>query len=102
VVDPDTGVSVIVFKGPLPKKFVYPGCDRCPDPKSVGSPGAVRVIGTITPQGKVESISVVTTSGPAFTKAALGALQAWHFRHAVGADGKAFATRADIEVTFHH
>jgi TonB family protein len=100
--DPDTGVSVIVFKGPMPKHFAYPGCDRCPDPKGVGHMGSVLVIGTITPEGKIESVSVVRTSGPDFTKAALDALRRWRFKPAVGMDGKAFATRSDIEVTFHH
>jgi len=100
VADPDTKVSVIVFKGPMPKGFVYPGCDKCPDPHSVGKPGVVQVIGTITIQGKAENVSVISSPSPAFTKAALNALQGWRFRPAVGTDGKAFATRQPIEVSF--
>ncbi len=100
VTDPDTKVSVIVFKGPLPKRFVHPGCSKCPDPRSLGAPGVVRVIGTITAQGKVENVSVVGSPNPAFTKAALNTLQGWKFRAAVGTDGKPFATRATIEVFF--
>jgi len=100
VTDPDTNVSVIVFKGPLPKGFVYPGCQKCPDPRSIGTRGTVQVIGTITAQGKVENVSVVSSPSPAFTKAALDTLQGWSFRPAVGTDGKAFATRSPIEVTF--
>lgn len=100
VADPDTKVSVIVFKGPMPKGFVYPGCDKCPDPHSVGKSGVVQVIGTITIQGKVENVSVINSPGPAFTKSALNALQGWRFRPAVGTDGKAFATRQPIEVSF--
>lgn len=102
VTDPDTQVSVIVFKGPMPKGFVYPGCDKCPDPHSVGIPGVVQVIGTITIQGKVENVSVIRSPSPAFTKAALNALRGWRFRPAVGTDGKVFATRQPIEVNFAH
>jgi TonB family protein len=100
VTDPDTNVSVIVFKGPLPKHFVYPGCDKCPDPRSIGTTGVVQVIGTITAQGKVENVSVVGSPSPAFTKAALDTLQGWRFRPAIGVDGRAFATRQPIEVNF--
>jgi TonB family protein len=100
VTDPDTRVSVIVFKGPLPKHFVYPGCDTCPDPRSIGTTGVVQVIGTISAQGKVENVSVVGSPNQSFTKAALDTLQVWRFRPAVGVDGRAFATRQDIEVTF--
>jgi TonB family protein len=100
--DPDTNVSVIVFKGPLPKHFVYPGCDRCSDPRSVGATGVVEVICTVTAQGKVQDVSVVSSPGPAFTKVALETLQGWSFRPAVGSDGRAFATRQPIEVTFAH
>jgi TonB family protein len=100
--DPDTNVSVIVFKGPMPKHFVYPGCEKCPDPRSIGTTGVVQVIGTITTQGKVESVSVVSSPSPAFTRAALETLQGWRFRPAVGVDGKAFATREPIEVNFAH
>lgn len=100
VTDPDTNVSVIVFKGPLPKQFVYPGCLKCPDPHSIGAAGIVQLIGTVTSQGKAENVSVVITPGPAFTKAALETVQGWTFKSAVGTDGKPFATRANIEVTF--
>jgi TonB family protein len=102
VTGPDAQVSVIVFKGRMPKGFVYPGCDKCPDPHSVGMPGVVQVIGTITIQGKVENVSVIRSPSPAFTKAALNALRSWKFRSAVGTDGKAFATRQPIEVSFAH
>jgi TonB family protein len=100
VTDPDTRVSVIVFQEPLPKHFVYPGCDKCPDPRKIGTTGVVQVIGTISAQGKVENVSVVGSPNQSFTKAALDTLQVWRFRPAVGVDGRAFATRQDIEVTF--
>ena len=100
VTDPEASVSVIVFKGPLPQRFVYPGCDRCPNPKSIGSAGRVELIGTISPQGTAESVSVVSSPSPAFTKAALETLRAWRFRPAVGADGKVFASRVNLDVDF--
>jgi TonB family protein len=100
VKDPDTNVSVIVFKGPLPKKFVYPGCNKCPDPHSIGGQGIVQVIATITDQGKAERVTVVSSPSPAFTKAALDTLQGWTFKPASGSDGKAFATRGPIEINF--
>lgn len=100
VTDQDVDVSIIVFKGPMPKRFVYPGCEKCPDPKSIGSAGIVQAIGTISPQGRVESVSIVISPSSALTKAALDTLQGWRFRPAVGLDGKAFATRQNIEVTF--
>lgn len=100
VTDPDNDVAVIVFKGPLPKGFIFPGCVSCPDPKSIGSVGQVQVIGTITAQGRAESVSVVNTPSPAFTNAALATLKGWQFRPAIGLDGKAFATRSSIEVNF--
>jgi len=100
VADPEVGVSVIVFKGPLPRRFVYPGCDRCPNPESIGSVGRVELIGTIGPQGKAESVSVVSSPSSAFTAAALETLRGWRFRPAVGTDGKAFATRVSLEVNF--
>jgi TonB family protein len=102
VADPDAKVSVIVFKGLMPRGFVYPGCDKCPDPHSVGKPGIVQVIGTISIQGKVENVSVINSPSSTFTKAALNALQGWRFRPAVGTDGKPFATRQPIEVSFAH
>ena len=100
ITDPDANVSVIIFKGNLPPRFVYPGCDRCPDPKSIGLAGAVEAMGTITPQGKVQSVSIISSPNAVFTKAALEALQTWRFRPAVGTDGKAFATRVNLVVTF--
>ena len=71
VTDPDSQVSVIVFKGPMPEHFVYPGCNKCPDPRSLGAPGTVQAIGTITAQGKVENVTVVITPGPGFTRSHL-------------------------------
>ena len=100
VSDPDVSVSVIVFKGPLPGRFVYPGCDKCPNPKSIGPVGRVELIGTISAQGRAESVSVVSSPSSTFTNAAIETLRGWRFRPAVGIDGKAFATRVDLEVSF--
>lgn len=100
VTDVDTRVSMIVFKGPMPKGFVYPGCDKCPDPRSIGTAGVVEVIGTVTDQGKIENVSVISSPSPTFTHAALDTLRGWAFRPAVGTDGRAFATRQVIEVNF--
>jgi outer membrane biosynthesis protein TonB len=59
------------------------------------------LIATITPQGKAESVCVVSSPSPAFTEAAIETLlRGWRFRPAVGIDGKAFATRVDLEVSF--
>ena len=106
--DPESGASVIIFRGKQPRTpFVeYPACEKCPDAPYTPEARANRIQGrvlllvTVTEQGTVQQIGVIDGLGDGLTDQALEAVQSWHFKPATGKDGKPFATRMPVEVTF--
>jgi TonB family protein len=106
--DPDTRASVIIFRGKQsrPPAVEYPACDRCPDPSYTPEARAHRVEGrvlmlaTITEQGIADHIAVINGLQDGLTDKAVEAVRGWHFKPAIGKDGKPFAARMPIEVTF--
>ena len=107
VKDEQTGVSLIVF--PFSKRnyvIKVPTCNSCPAPLysvemlKAKYQGVVRLQATITEQGLPDQIGVVEAPNPVIAKSAIATAQRWHFNPAVGADGKSFAARMPIEVTF--
>jgi TonB family protein len=106
--DPASGASAIIFRGKQPRTpFVeYPACEKCPgapytlEARSNRIQGRVLLLLTVTEQGTAEQIGVVDGLGDGLTEQALEAIQSWHFKPATGKDGKPFATRMPVEVTF--
>ncbi len=106
--DPESGVSVIVprSKQSRPPVVENPACDRCPGPSYTPEAradklqGRVLVLATITEQGIVEDIGVIDGLADGLTDQALEAVRSWHFKPAIGKDGKPFATRMPLEVSF--
>jgi TonB family protein len=106
--DPESGVSIIVFKGKQsrPPLVEYPACLRCPDPSFTPEARADRIHGrvlllaTVTEQGLADHIGVLEGLADGLTEQALEAVGNWRFKPAIGKDGKPFATRMPVEVTF--
>jgi TonB family protein len=106
--DPETGISMIVPTGnqhnsPL---FRPPTCKKCPQPpyppkaSEQGIRGSVTLIATISEAGTVEDISVLEGSDQSLIFQAIKTVKDWQFKPAIGIDGKPFATRSLIEVTY--
>jgi TonB family protein len=106
--DPKSGASIIISRGKQPRSpsVVYPSCEKCPDApytpeaRSNRIQGRVLLLLTVTEQGTTEQIGVIDGLGGGLTEQALEAVQSWHFKPAIGKDGKPFATRMPVEVTF--
>jgi TonB family protein len=106
--DPKSGASIIISRGKQPRSpsVVYPACEKCPDApytpeaRSNRIQGRVLLLLTVTEQGTTEQIGVIDGLGGGLTEQALEAVQSWHFKPAIGKDGKPFATRMPVEVTF--
>ena len=106
--DPASMVSVIIFRGKQvhPPIVGYPACDKCPDPsytpeaRAQGIQGRVLLLATITEQGTADQIGIIDGLAYGLTDQALEALRSWRFKPSIGKDGKPFATRMPIEVTF--
>jgi TonB family protein len=106
--DPESGASVIIFRGKPPRSpaIENPMCERCPNPSYTPEAQANRIQGrvlllaTVTEEGLVEHIGVIDGLGDGLTDQALEAVRSWHFKPAIGKDGKPFATRVPLEVTF--
>jgi TonB family protein len=106
--DPESGVSVIIPRGKQTRTpaIENPACQKCPDPAYTPEArtdrihGRVLLLATVTEQGTAERIGVLDGLGDGLTEQALEAVRSWHFKPAIGKDGKPFATRMPIEVTF--
>lgn len=106
--DPESGNSVIIPRGKQPRNPVieFPVCDRCPNPPYTTQAqadriqGRVLLIATVTEQGVTDRIGVIDGLADGLTDDAIEAVRAWRFRAAIGKDGKPFATRMPLEVTF--
>ncbi|HSZ20424.1 MAG TPA: energy transducer TonB [Candidatus Acidoferrum sp.] len=106
--DPESGVSIIIFRGKPSRTPVvtYPTCDKCPDPSYTPEARADRLHGrvlllvTVTEQGMADQIGILDGLRDGLTEHALEAVRRWQFKPAIGKDGKPFATRMPIEVNF--
>ena len=106
--DPESGVSIIIFRGKQSRTSVvtYPACDKCPDPSYTPEAradrlhGRVLLLSTVTEQGIADQIGMLDGLGDGLTEQALEAVRSWHFKPAIGKDGKPFAARMPIEVNF--
>jgi TonB family protein len=106
--DPESGASMIIPRGKQPRTPLvgYPACEKCPDApytpeaRSNRIQGRVLLLLTVTEQGATDQIGVIDGLGDGLTEQALQAVQSWHFKPAIGKDGKPFATRMPVEVTF--
>ena len=103
VKDEQTGASLVVF--PFSKgKYVIktPTCDSCPGPSKVTYQGVVRLVGTVTAEGKAEQLVVVSKVDAALKESVIRTVQRWRFHPGIGENGRPFAVRMPIEVTFYH
>jgi TonB family protein len=106
--DQESGASIIIFRGKQtsPPIVEYPACLRCPDPSFTPEARADRIHGrvlllaTVTEQGLADHIGVLEGLADGLTEQALEAVGNWRFKPAIGKDGKPFATRMPVEVTF--
>jgi TonB family protein len=107
--DPESGVAVIIPRGKPPRAPIveYPSCEKCPNPPYTQEAqeqriqGRVQLLATVTAQGTVERVGVIDGLDEGLTVQAVDGVQLWHYKPAKGKDGKPFATRLPIEVTFH-
>jgi TonB family protein len=106
--DQESGASIIIFRGKQtsPPIVEYPACLRCPDPsftleaRADRIHGRVLLLATVTEQGLADHIGVLEGLADGLTEQALEAVGNWRFKPAIGKDGKPFATRMPVEVTF--
>jgi TonB family protein len=106
--DPDSGVSMLIPRGKQSHHPVinHAECIRCPDPtytheaRADRIQGRVVLIATVTERGVAEHMGIVDGLGDGLTDQALEAVRSWHFKPAIGKDGKPIATRVPIEVMF--
>jgi len=106
--DPESGASIIIFRGKQPSSPVveYPACLKCPDPSYTPEARADRIRGrvlllvTVTEQGLTDQIGILDGLADGLTEQALEAVRNWRFKPAIGKDGKPFTTRVPVEVTF--
>ena len=104
----DSGPFLIILRGDSKRfpPFRYPACDKCPDPnypaeaRRRGLEGRISFLATVSEQGVAEQVALVKTIDPSLTASAMQAIQRWHFKSAIGLDGKPIAVRIPIEVTF--
>jgi len=115
----DSSVEPLIFRQPADspalvvskmrnpaRKNEFPSCYYCPEPPFTNLARAQRIQGvvllvvTVTERGTAQQISVVRGLGGGLTDSAVQTVRGWHFKPAVGPDGKPFATRTPIEVNF--
>jgi TonB family protein len=110
--DAESGVSLIIPRDrPNHSQLLYfPACVKCPLPyyteeaRRRGLVGVITFLVTISDQGVAEDISLIKTFDLSLTTSAVQTIHSWRFKPAIGPDGKPFAAREPIEVTFrlHH
>jgi TonB family protein len=106
--DAESGVTLIVLRDRSNQSLAryYPACIKCPLPfypeeaRRNGLHGVIDFLVTISDQGVAEQISVIKTSDASLTAYAFQAIHGWRFKPAIGPDGKPFAARLPVEVTF--
>jgi periplasmic protein TonB len=84
----------------------YPTCLYCPEPqysedaRKAKFQGIVVLQVTVEPDGHAINIHLVKGAGLGLDERALQAVQNWHFKPALGPNGKPVATVTNIEVNF--
>jgi TonB family protein len=63
-------------------------------------PGVIAFFVTITVQGTAEQISLIKSFDANLTSNAVQTVRGWRFQPAIGPDGKPFAARVPLEVTY--
>jgi TonB family protein len=108
VKDTETGVTLVIprQKTNHSPPLYFPGCLKCPDPaypedaRKKGLEGVMVFLVTVSDKGEGEQIALVKTFDAGLTADAVQTLRTWVFKPAIGPDGKAFATRVPVEVTY--
>ena len=104
--DPETGVfSAVPRRGSSSLGvFRYPQCQLCEKPRNYAAPDTYqefRMRVTITEQGRVEQIAVLSPAPSFATDKTAEALKSdWRFAPAINSDGKPFPIRANLRVVF--
>jgi Gram-negative bacterial TonB protein C-terminal len=108
VKDEKSGVSLIVFYSAT-SSIKVPTCSSCPAPSFTAQSdallrerfrGVVPLRVTVTPEGVAKQIIPIGALNPLLAQKAIDTVREWHFHPAIGADGKPFAARSSVEVTF--
>jgi TonB family protein len=108
VKDEESGVTLIVTRGnPSHSHPLYfPACMKCPDPqypeiaRQKRLQGVIAFAVTITVQGIAEQISLIKSFDASLIPNAIQTIRGWRFQPAIGPDGKPFAARVPLEVTY--
>lgn len=108
VKDDKSGVSLIVFY-PATSSIKVPSCSSCPAPSFTAQSeallrerfrGVVPLRVTVTAEGVPKQITPIGELNSLLAQKAIDTVREWHFHPAIGADGKPFAVRSSVEVTF--
>lgn len=105
--DPETGASLVIPKRKEPHSRYFPSCEECPIPRYAsvarekGLQGMVTMLATITERGVPDHIVVLEAFDDSVTTETLKTIKGWRFKPGLGPDGKPFAVRITIEVTYH-
>jgi TonB family protein len=110
--DPVTGVSLIAAL-PVPpdaasvaSEIRYPSCLRCPEPRyssfarERGIQGSVHILLTVNQEGTAQDLRILGGVEESLERVSYEAVRTWTFKPAVDGNGKAFAARIEVEVTF--
>jgi TonB family protein len=79
---------------------------KCPEPEYTdearrkGLEGVIAFLVTISDQGVAEQISLIKTFDASLTANAVQTIHGWRFKPAIGPDGKPFAVRVPVEVSY--
>jgi TonB family protein len=106
--DEESGVTLILTRGnPTHSRPLYfPACMKCPDPeypemaRRKRLQGVIAFFVTITVQGTAEQISLIKSFDASLIPNAVQTIRGWRFQPAIGPDGKPFAARVPLEVTY--
>lgn len=111
IVDPDTGVSMIItgraygtpVHDPGPR---LPTCIHCPNPhyteyaRSRHLQGSVKIILTVNDRGMPQDARVVHAIDESLIRVSMEAIKDWVFKPGTDVEGKPIACRVPVEVTF--
>jgi TonB family protein len=106
--DTESDVSLIVSREHSfhSHPLYYPACMKCPDPEYTdearrkGLEGVIVFLVTISDQGVANHISLIKAFDAGLTANAVQTINGWRFKPAIGPDGKPFAARVPLEVTY--
>ena len=84
----------------------FPKCEECADPSYTDAARAAKVSGSVvlhlvvTAEGNASRVQVKRGLGYGLDEQAVGTVESWRFKPAIGASGEAVAVWTDVEVTF--